>query len=369
MKQVGIFTFHNATNVGAALQAYALQKSVENIGYKCCIIDIDFWTELVNIDFFDDLTRQYGYIQGTKKYINRLFRGYYSRKHRVVNFASFRKKYMLLSQKYNSVEDISSDEYYAVLFGSDQIWSEYCCEGFRSEYFGAGFGDGIRKISYAASNGMEYIPEDLKKDVLPLLNDFYRISVREEGLAKFLTEEYELNACTVADPTLLISADEWRKLKVNNYRILKNKKYIFVYTFDDPDVYQYARDLSKKYNMPIVNYRWCGPHERFSDMIQLCNGGPQEFLTLLDNAEIVCTSSFHGTALSVILHKPFVSVADGSYSARITNFMKIVKLDKNIVKYNNRTLYHNLSYNFNETDKYIDDIKEKSIGFIKEALM
>ena len=40
MKQVGIITYHHHYNYGTALQAYALQKSVEAVSGKSCeIID------------------------------------------------------------------------------------------------------------------------------------------------------------------------------------------------------------------------------------------------------------------------------------------------------------------------------------------
>ena len=45
MKKIGILTFHRALNYGAVLQAYALQRTVQNMIYKeevtgtCEIID------------------------------------------------------------------------------------------------------------------------------------------------------------------------------------------------------------------------------------------------------------------------------------------------------------------------------------------
>lgn len=39
MKRVGILTMHKVENVGSALQAYALQRVVESLGYECELID------------------------------------------------------------------------------------------------------------------------------------------------------------------------------------------------------------------------------------------------------------------------------------------------------------------------------------------
>ena len=41
MKKVGIITFHGAKNYGAVLQAYALQRSVEELGNECDIVDYE----------------------------------------------------------------------------------------------------------------------------------------------------------------------------------------------------------------------------------------------------------------------------------------------------------------------------------------
>ena len=39
MKKIGIITFHRATNYGAILQAFALQKKLEQMNYDSEIID------------------------------------------------------------------------------------------------------------------------------------------------------------------------------------------------------------------------------------------------------------------------------------------------------------------------------------------
>lgn len=42
MKSIGIITIHKINNYGSVLQAYALQKVCEDLGYKVEIIDYDF---------------------------------------------------------------------------------------------------------------------------------------------------------------------------------------------------------------------------------------------------------------------------------------------------------------------------------------
>lgn len=42
MKSIGIITIHKINNYGSVLQAYALQKMCEEMGYKVEIIDYNF---------------------------------------------------------------------------------------------------------------------------------------------------------------------------------------------------------------------------------------------------------------------------------------------------------------------------------------
>ena len=39
MKPIGILTFHRASNYGAVLQAYALQKVISDLGREAVIVD------------------------------------------------------------------------------------------------------------------------------------------------------------------------------------------------------------------------------------------------------------------------------------------------------------------------------------------
>lgn len=39
MKKVGIITYHRAENFGAFLQCFALQKTIEELGYRVEVID------------------------------------------------------------------------------------------------------------------------------------------------------------------------------------------------------------------------------------------------------------------------------------------------------------------------------------------
>ncbi|MBQ7986572.1 MAG: polysaccharide pyruvyl transferase family protein, partial [Clostridia bacterium] len=51
---------------------------------------------------------------------------------------------------------------------------------------------------------------------------------------------------------------------------------------------------------------------------------PVEFISMIKNAKAVCTSSFHGTAFSIIMGTPFyVEMASGTYDSRIARLLSV----------------------------------------------
>lgn len=59
--------------------------------------------------------------------------------------------------------------------------------------------------------------------------------------------------------------------------------------------------------------------------------GPREFLVLLENAELVITDSFHGTALSILFEKPFIAViTNPEKKSRIIDLLELFELEKRL---------------------------------------
>ena len=94
----------------------------------------------------------------------------------------------------------------------------------------ANFVDGklVNKISYAASIGLNDIPDTLVGEYKNLLSDSF-ISVREETGAELLKRECCIDNVFVAlDPNLLLKHDDYKKIE----RTVRIKgRYIFCYFF------------------------------------------------------------------------------------------------------------------------------------------
>ncbi len=368
-QKVGIITYHRGGyNAGAMLQAYALHKTIQNFGYSCEIINHSIEHNGFILDWFDDLVREYGFIKGIIKYFNRLLRGMYSGNTRGILYERFLKNKIKTSPKYKTLDELSNVKYDAIVYGSDQIWNEKLVGGFRSEFFGGVVSADIPKIAYAASSGKGCISEEVKEQAYPLLKDFKFISAREKQLTDFLINDYNLNAVTTLDPTLLLDGKEWRKIAAELPENLKGKKYILLYTFDDPSACEYARKLSEETGLPIVYYRWCGTNKRYDDMIQISNLGPDGFLTLVDNAEYVCTSSFHGTVFSIIFQKKFYSITGHEFPVRIQDLLSSLQINNNMSEYMDRIVYDNSQYDAVTVNNNLQLLRNNSLEFIKNSL-
>jgi hypothetical protein len=169
MKKVNILTKHSSYNFGAMLQAYALQKTVEELGAECKIIDLRqpkpatawSWKSPSGI-LFNVAYRLH------KKELQQGFS----------NFVKFIAEYPK-TKRYDSEWDLYTDSPLADIYlsGSDQVWNPLKVS--EAAFLRFAPQDSIR-ASYAASLGISYMPQGSRNLVTEYLEEFDKISVREE---------------------------------------------------------------------------------------------------------------------------------------------------------------------------------------------
>ena len=89
-----------------------------------------------------------------------------------------------------------------------------------------------------------------------------------------------------------------------------------------------ARKLAARHGWLV---RWVAPDLRQMGREFFLPQSPSEFIGLMRGAEFVLTNSFHGTAFSIILQKPFLSeVVDGhgAVNARVDNILTLLGLQE-----------------------------------------
>lgn len=297
MKKIGIITYHRAINYGAVLQCYALSQTLKKLGYNAFVIDYDSMVMKKNRQLFnfEDIV---SFLFSLKMLSSKL--------HAIHNFDSFIKKHIPTTDC-NAL--LSGENHWdAIIVGSDQVWSPRINNGFDDIYWG-NFRKDLKKITYAASMGTDHkLSATDKKAVIIGVENFEKISVRENSLLNELKSiGVSKEIVKVLDPTLLLSS--------NDYDIIiekdcKYKNYIFYYEIRyDKCTLSFLYRLAKQLNCKIVSL--LGPKAHFNDVeyIRLSHGDVtvELFLSLIKNAKCVVTSSFHGTAFSIIYKKDFYS--------------------------------------------------------------
>lgn len=307
MKKVGIMTlYHNTINYGGALQAYALQRKIEELGYECKIIDCYATVGKNKLDRFNALglkrSVQVLMMKVSYKVKTRLDQKMSDGMNkRCILFAEFLKE--IPHTEPVDVKDIQkiSNKFDICVTGSDQVWHP----GIWNDAYLLRFAN--KKISYAASVGVIEFTKNQARELQEALKGYSAISVRESGAVQMIQKLTPIEVQEVLDPTLLYTAQEWEAL----IRPIKIRKpYIFMYAIDNHPlfrkrVYEYCH--SRKIQLVTIPFNQL--HYKTSDIRYTDNPlfavGPRQWLWLLKNAEMVFTDSFHGSAFCLQFKKNF----------------------------------------------------------------
>lgn len=321
--KIGIITFHHVYNIGAVLQAYALQKYLnENIGDS----------EIINYYPNNVIRPQIAALTQIKKRIFGFFnyKSYKDKLKRYAKFDEFVKHYTLSSKTYYGDSEIlrSPPEYDIAISGSDQIFNATLTGNSKAYYLDFFSG---KKISYASSFGRK----DVSKEEIELIRNelpkFSALSVREQSGADIIKREIGREPQLVMDPVFLLSKDEWRK-RCNEEQKLP-EKYIFVYSMEVSPVLENAvSSIKEETGLPVIVVRG-GGKTGLIEGNEDSTCGPEEFLRYIRDAELVITNSFHGTAFSLIFEKKFLCVAHSTRNARLENILHLIEQDEKMIFY------------------------------------
>ena len=295
--KIGIVTYHRAHNFGAILQAMATRITLEKMGHNAYFID--YWPEyhakryrFKSPSFLYATRHPYRYLRFLKTKNNILAR--------IACFERFISSYIAPFCK-------SVLEYYdLVLYGSDQIWrKERLLDDFDSVYFGSDFIQSKIKVSFAASTYQLPNSHDSEK-FRSLMKNFDAISVREVSLQMFCNK-LGINAECLIDPTFLLNKEEW--IKYLDIKKTNEKPYVLYYimkqgVFDLSMIKKYCQQ--KGFKLKILH----GYNIEKDDEENISIADPRDMVSLIYNAQFVITTSFHGLAFAINLHKEFVVSTD-----------------------------------------------------------
>ena len=311
--KVGIITYHFHYNYGTMLQALALQNAVDDLGMRAEIIDFYQPNEKSSTEIWKIRKSRITYYMCHPQYIVKKGYNYIilkknkkctERKQKC--FDEFYKNTIHLSDKhYSSSNEIEENPpiYDIYVVGSDQTWNPYT--GGNPDAFYLTFAPRDKKrVSYAPSVSVQTIDCQQRERLVKLLENVEKLSCREEEGSLLLRNMTHRNVITVLDPTFLLSKEIWRKY---SKKVQVPKKYILQYLIGEKKEHrEYIQRLSQKLKIPVVSIPCAAQDMRTNNTIKIW-GGPGEFLFLIENANLICTDSFHGTAFSLNYRKSVYS--------------------------------------------------------------
>lgn len=357
--KVGILTFYYKNdNFGGQLQARALVRAIENCSvWEAEQIQYDYLRSWSKLPYFLRFVKsvqqsfQGGFKNGLNFFITRLkvqkkMNENIELTHRLADQLNNRKLafHTFFEETPHSEEvfDSSSiknslDSYDCFICGGDQIWNDWndwFLHNALDDFCLSFVPQEVQKFSYAPSVPLKKIRPVFINRLKNNIQQLDAISVRENSSVLFLKDGIDKKIVTVADPVLLLNKDQWdhetKPVKVH-------KKYIFCYLLGEGEN---NRNAVQSYARNIERYLITVPHivnvnkqdENFGDF-QDFTSGPAEFLTLIKNADVVVTDSYHASVFSMIYHKPFyvlertTKLSGGSMGNRLTDFLREYKLE------------------------------------------
>ncbi|MCW8310877.1 polysaccharide pyruvyl transferase family protein [Sphingobacterium sp. InxBP1] len=368
--KIALLTFHNAANYGAALQAFALQKALDEKGYENVYINYQ------NEHRINSYSVSYLVLSAVKKFdikgAMRYLAGSPFLLQRKTRFNTFYRRNLRCTKRiYNSSSEAESlnDQYTKFIVGSDQVWN-WSNNGADDSYLLSFVKDNNKKISYSSSFGVAEISDDLKAVYQMYLSEFSHLAVREQHGIEIVKGLIGRNPRLVLDPVFLLSKEQW--LTIADAKKF-NDRFIFSYTNKPNQLEKFLSttnlDLTDTYLYKLSR------NIKISDFLDKTvkvkyTMSPSKFLSVVRDAELIVSASFHCVSLAIILNKPFVAILTGNRGKdeRLTNILSLLDLNNRIYSENMTKEDIKRPIDYDRVNIKIEELKLSSLEYLWNAI-
>lgn len=325
--KIGVLTFHNALNVGAVLQAYALQTYLITIGHEVEFIDYQPNGRPRTLrDFIGKGPRA-----TLRKWEDLYWTWHYTSKER------FNPSLSIGAECYRSIDELEAQppRFDAYIAGSDQIWNFGKSRRFDRAYF-LDFGDtSIRRIAYAASIGQNEILSEDKEAFSEGLKRFNAVSVRERSsvplIAAVAEEPGQIEQ--MCDPTFLLTQEQFESIEqkpsdLSDYIV----SYLLPHYEMTQELVNATHFVAEELSSEIINLRNPNTCYRLAGVPnQIVT--PQKWLGYFKHAKFTVCCSFHAVVFSLIYHKPFIIISPYKNNRIISLLSEVGLSDRCVYSY------------------------------------
>ncbi len=363
--KVGIMTWFQYHNYGSALQTVALSKVVKRSGHEPYVINyinnkrhVKKHCHSMGFDFVLELK-------------NRLKNHPYHRYEEILREKKFEEFYfdeLNFTKESNTYLELDrlNENLDMFICGSDQIWSPSVYD---PHYFLDFVRDENTIVAYAPSVGLSKIrDENIKNRMIENTLRFRYISTRERSGSDIISALTGREVKTVLDPTLLLNCNEWKELESKlSYNA---EPYLLVYMLGQNEnywltIYNLAKRLKLSVKVIPTFFRDLKRDGCINEPV-----GPRDFLSLVHNAEFVCTDSYHGVLFAINYHKQFCvfkrfkSNDVNNQNSRIYNILNLLGLEERLFSGNIRN--RNIDYSIVEDKIKLE--RQRSLEFLNDAI-
>lgn len=348
MKKVGILTFHFATNYGAVLQAYALYKTINDIGFHADIINYvpEGYSYPISLDSMAD-----------------------EQKKKREKFNCFLTRNCGINTP--MIHSVAGNMYDVYLVGSDQVWNTDLTIGTKYEYFLPNLNDEAKRMAYSASIGMDIDKID-RKLFQKYLMKFYAISLRERSYQGIISDLSGKECECTLDPAMLLSDKDYESLEEKPDEA--EGRYLLCFWYNDGGLksIETVNVLARKYGLSIKHT--FSPSMFVTNRILVNDGGYifhdgiGEFLWHIKNAEVVVTNSFHVAVFALLFKKPLYIFYPEKRQCRQENLVDMFRLQDRVISGYVSPDCLNLEMDYTSIFSILEKEREKSLSFLKTMI-
>ena len=355
---IAIVTFQY-DNYGSRLQNYALCESIRGLGAEPVSLSASSMEDRIKKTIRNTLAR-FPAVSSRQ----------YAWRTELIKEKSFREFHKRLSIREINYKDLShSMSFDLAIAGSDQIWSpeHMARRPMDAELFFLMFVPKEKRIAYAPSFGVDVIPCEMIEEYKGYIHEFDTLSVRERTGQVIVCALLGREVPILPDPTFLLSREQWTEL-AKEPRISRSvKKYLLVYFLSKqgPRLWERIRLYAGEHGLEIICITGNICHE--GDIVP----APDEFVSLVNAAEVVFTDSFHGSVFSILFQTHFVVCkrTDVEQFTRIENLLSKFKLESALYKEGKPFEENFLGEDFLLAESIVAIEREKGLRFLREAMV
>lgn len=270
MAKVGIFTIFDETNIGNRLQNLALQLVLEGLGHDVATIrntpfagPVPPAATATNAPAAPPRSKLEKRVRWVLSLLAGLARedGRHQLRRELMRHAlippiqKFNARHVVQDHRHvTSLADgqALAESYDVFVAGSDQIWHPLHRGGCPNDFLA--FAEPDQRVAYAASFGLEEIPDSFQEHFATMLSGVTALSVRERAGRRIVKELTGRDCPVVLDPTLLVDASEWSTLADEAVQPA-SRPHVATYLLDDsaPAHMRMARRFARSHGRTIVD--------------------------------------------------------------------------------------------------------------------